>query len=102
MNQPLPIPNFTKVKTIRTYEDGSSEIDTRSVTRRLSSIKQEIQQTVDTNPTTLAADIIKCLEPITYHETSELTLHISTNPATGNARIITKTWTVDKEHFGRR
>ena len=96
----MPTPNFTKVKTIKTNDDGSADISTHSVTKKLSSVKQEIQQSIKTDRQNLAADIISCLQHITYHETSELTIHITTDAA-GDPSIITKTWLVHKEYYGK-
>ncbi len=97
-----PIPNHTKVRTSKQFDDGQIEIETQSVHRSLSLVKQEISQNIQTNPERLAADIINCLQHITFHETTELTLQIQADPKTGAPRLITKTWTVHKEYYGRQ
>lgn len=96
-----PTPPYTKVKTVRSFEDGTEEIDSHSMHKKLSSVKQEVSQSVETTAASLAADIIACLQHITYHETTELSLQISTDKATGEPTLIRKTWTINKEYYGR-
>lgn len=96
-----PTPPYTKVKTIRERGDDTVEIDSWSTFTALSSVKQEIQQSIKTSGTNLAADVIKCLQHVTFHETTELTIHITTDKKTGEPTLITKTWLVNKEYYGR-
>lgn len=97
----LPTPPHTKVKTMREQPDGTTEIESRSMTDKLSSVKQEISQNMKTSAAGLAADVIACLQHVTYRETEELTIKITTDKVTGEPRLITKTWLIKKEFYGR-
>jgi hypothetical protein len=97
----IKTPPHTKVRTVRTEPNGRKVIDSHSVYEELSSTQQEIQQTVQTSFETLAADLIACSELIRKGDTPELTLRITTDKKSGNPNFIVKTWTVDKEYYGR-
>jgi hypothetical protein len=90
-----------KVKTTIPQADGSQLIKTASYYEELNSIKEEVSQHIETNGRSLAVDIIKCLKHITERQTQELTLHITTDKKTGEALLITKTYTTKKEYYGR-
>lgn len=97
----IDTPNHTKVRTERSLPDGSKVIDSHSVHTALSSVKQEIQQHVKTTRETLALDLIKCSEIIANGQTDELSLRITIDKTTGDPSLITKTWTVHKEYYGK-
>lgn len=98
---PLPTPPHTKVKTERSMPDGTTEISSYSMTEKLSSVKQEISQNMKTTADRLAADVIACLQHVTFKETEELTIKITVDKETGEPRLITKTWLINKEFYGR-
>lgn len=96
-----PTPPYTKVKTIRSTPEGEV-IDSHSTYKdHLSSVKQEISRTYDTSRDSLAADLIKHSEIMRNGETEELDLKISCDKVTGEPRLITVTWLVHREHYGR-
>lgn len=96
-----PTPPHTKVKTVKSYTSGRIEIDSHSMHNDLSSVKQEIGQSVETSRATLIPDLIAAAVHITSGETAELDIKIVTNKKTGEPERIIKTWLVHKEHYGK-
>ena len=79
----------------------SKVITTESYHEKLSSYKQEVQQTIRTNGIKLTEDVIACLQHILLGDTPELTIHISRDKITGEPNFVTKTWITKKEYYGK-
>jgi len=97
----LPTPQHTKVRTRTPLDNGDVQIDSHSMHEKLSSVSQEIEQHVKTSRETLALDLIRCSELIQTGETEELTLKIVADKVSGEPKLITKIFTVNKEYYGK-
>lgn len=97
----IQTPPHTKVRTRKALPNGDVQIDSHSMHEQLSSVSQEIEQHVKTSRESLALDVIRCLELIQQGETPELTLKIAADKATGEPKLITKIFTVQKEYYGK-
>lgn len=94
----IPTPPHTKIKTTRQFQDGRVEIDSHSTYKELNSVKQEVGQNIETTPESLAAEVMRCLRHLTDGETSEMAISIK---RTGARVLITKTYLLNKEYYGR-
>lgn len=99
----MQTPPHTKVRTVREFADGRVEVDSHSTYKSSTpnTVKQEIGQNIETSVESLPADVMRCLRHITEGETKELTIKIEVDRKTGLPALITKTWLVNKEYYGR-
>lgn len=94
-------PKHSKIKTFTPQEDGSTKIETKSYYEQLSSIREEIEQHIMTNPGKFLSDIIAALSVISDKKTRELTITIMTDERF-NPNRITKTYTTKKESYNKK
>lgn len=75
--------------------DGSTNITTYGYYGGLNSVKIQKRHDLKTTHTTVAADVLRCLEALKAGS-PELTIHITTDRL-GLPNIIQKTWLVEKK-----
>jgi len=90
-----------KVTTYTPQDDGSTRIETSSYHEQLSSIREQIEQHIQTSKDTFLGDIITCLSLITDQKTKELTIVIKSDDRY-MPKLITQVYTVKKEDFNKR
>lgn len=88
-------------RTPRQGEPGVIDIAKESYYEELNSVEQQIEKSIMTSKTTLAADVMACLREISSGDTTELNINIKTNKTSGDPERIVKTWTTKKEYYGR-
>lgn len=100
MNEAL---KHARVTTKLPRKDDPSIVDIKkeSYYEKLNSIECQVQKSIKTSKASLAADVMACLREITSGDTTELTIQIVTNKITHEPERIVKTWTTEKEYFGR-
>lgn len=90
-----------KVTTITAQEDGIIKHETRSYHEHLASVKEQLEQHIQTNRDTFLSDIIACLRVITEQKTQHLIIEIKSDE-NFQPKLITKMYTTKIETFKRR
>lgn len=89
---------YTKTRQVKQIDTDTVEIVSSSYTDKLSSVRTEISKDIQTSQQTLLKDIVTCLEEL-QHTEEKLTIEITKK--FGQPRLITKTWTISKEYYGK-
>lgn len=88
-------------KIPRKDDPTTIDIEKKSYYEQLNSVECQVQKSIKTSKLTLAADVMACLREITTGGTTDLIIEIVTSKATGEPERIIKTWTTNKEYYGR-
>ncbi len=91
---------YGKVKKAIPQSDGTTKIETKSYHEKLSSVREEVQQSIKTSKTTFIKDIMQCFAVISDKETREVTVTVEADENHQPMRIV-KTWTTLKEYYGK-
>ncbi len=91
-------PRYARLKETTVIDDVTREIRYSSYTDKLSSAKVQREQDIRTDMNHLLKDVVTCLESLKETE-DELVLAIKVRH--GQPHLITKTWTVSKEYYGK-
>lgn len=89
---------FTKIKRTIPIDEDTVSIESRSYTDNLSSYKEEQSKDIKTSPQTILKDVIACLDVL---DEGIEGVTICIRKYKGEPNLITKTWTVKKEYYGK-
>ncbi len=91
-------PTYTRTRAIKQVDETTVETTSTSYTDKLSSVRIETSKDIQTSQNELLKDLVSCLDVLKDTEDS-LTIKITKRH--GQPRLITKTWTVTKEYYGK-
>lgn len=88
----------TKTRETASLPDGSVQVTSKSYADKLTKLTVEITKSMKTNRNDLLKDIVSCLDVL---QETEDNLIIQISKRAGEPKLITKTWTVTKEYYGK-
>lgn len=101
MNQELKHAKI-RMRTPRLGEPGTVDIVSESYVEELNTAEAQIEKSIMTSRASLATDILGCLREVTNGEALELDIKIIIDKPTGEPKRIIKTWTTQKNYYGKR
>lgn len=90
-------PQFTKTEETKQLDADTVQTTYKSYTKELNNVVTKISKDIKTNQNDLLKDIVSCLDVLKETEDS---LTITIKKRQGQVKLITKTWTVQKEYYG--